>query len=375
MKSVLSHTFAALLAALLTFACFKKQVAEMVRNAQQPAYEAAAMKVSQPIPADEPAIEVEAPEPKTARRTAELPVDFRTVARKATPAVVSVLAYGSSGYRSSAGSGVIISSDGYIITNKHVIEDGSRYEVALVDRRKLKAALIGTDDQTDLALLKVDETGLPVLEYGNSDRLEIGEWVMAIGSPFELSSTVTAGIVSAKGRSINILDGAYSVEAFIQTDAAINPGNSGGALVNLEGNLVGINTAIITDSGYSEGYSFAIPANLARKVIADLREFGEVRRGVLGVNIIEITDEAARDLQLPSVEGVLIKDVTRGGSAEGSGLKAGDVIVSVNSVPTRSVPELQELIARFRPGDQVNLEYYRNGRRFRKSGVPLKSLN
>ncbi|HMQ90523.1 MAG TPA: trypsin-like peptidase domain-containing protein, partial [Flavilitoribacter sp.] len=329
----------------------------------------------QPIPADEPAIEVEAPEPKTARRTAELPVDFRTVARKATPAVVSVLAYGSSGYRSSAGSGVIISSDGYIITNKHVIEDGSRYEVALVDRRKLKAALIGTDDQTDLALLKVDETGLPVLEYGNSDRLEIGEWVMAIGSPFELSSTVTAGIVSAKGRSINILDGAYSVEAFIQTDAAINPGNSGGALVNLEGNLVGINTAIITDSGYSEGYSFAIPANLARKVIADLREFGEVRRGVLGVNIIEITDEAARDLQLPSVEGVLIKDVTRGGSAEGSGLKAGDVIVSVNSVPTRSVPELQELIARFRPGDQVNLEYYRNGRRFRKSGVPLKSLN
>ncbi|MCB9280353.1 MAG: trypsin-like peptidase domain-containing protein [Lewinellaceae bacterium] len=375
MKSVLSHTFAALLAALLTFACFKNQVAEMVRNAQQPAYEAAAMKVSQPIPAEEPAIEVEAPEPKTARRTAELPVDFRTVARKATPAVVSVLAYGSSGYRSSAGSGVIISADGYIITNKHVIEDGSRYEVALVDRRKLRAALIGTDDQTDLALLKVEETGLPVLEYGNSDRLEIGEWVMAIGSPFELSSTVTAGIVSAKGRSINILDGAYSVEAFIQTDAAINPGNSGGALVNLEGNLVGINTAIITDSGYSEGYSFAIPANLARKVIADLREFGEVRRGVLGVNIIEITDEAARDLQLPSVEGVLIKDVTRGGSAEGSGLKAGDVIVSVNSVPTRSVPELQELIARFRPGDQVNLEYYRNGRRFRKSGVPLKSLN
>ena len=375
MKSVLSHTFAALLAALLTFACFKNQVAEMVRNAQQPAYEAAAMKVSQPIPAEEPAIEVEEPEPKTARRTAELPVDFRTVARKATPAVVSVLAYGSSGYRSSAGSGVIISADGYIITNKHVIEDGSRYEVALVDRRKLRAALIGTDDQTDLALLKVEETGLPVLEYGNSDRLEIGEWVMAIGSPFELSSTVTAGIVSAKGRSINILDGAYSVEAFIQTDAAINPGNSGGALVNLEGNLVGINTAIITDSGYSEGYSFAIPANLARKVIADLREFGEVRRGVLGVNIIEITDEAARDLQLPSVEGVLIKDVTRGGSAEGSGLKAGDVIVSVNSVPTRSVPELQELIARFRPGDQVNLEYYRNGRRFRKSGVPLKSLN
>lgn len=369
MKSILSHCFAALLAAFITYALFRQSVTDLVRESVTPSYELAAVKVNQPIETPE------TPEVVPNQTLVDLPVDFRPIARQSVSAVVSVLAYGNSGYRSSAGSGVIISRDGYVITNKHVIDDGTRFEVALVDRRKLSASLLGTDEQTDLALLKIESENLPTLPYGNSDQAEIGEWVLAIGSPFELSSTVTAGIISAKGRSINILDDAYSIESFIQTDAAINPGNSGGALVNLKGELIGINTAIITESGFSEGYSFAIPANLVRKVIADLKEFGRVRRGVLGVNIAEVSVETAKDLNLPAIEGVLIREVIRGGSAETSGLRSGDVIVGVNSMPTRSVPELQELIARFRPGDRISLDYFRNGKKFRKDNVSLKSLD
>ncbi len=369
MKSLLSHCFAALLAAFVTFALFRQSVADLVRESLPPSYELATVRVSQPMETPQET----QPEPKPALM--DLPVDFRPVARQSVSAVVSVLAYGNSGYRSSAGSGVIISPDGYVITNKHVIDDGTRFEVALVDRRRLSASLLGVDEQTDLALLKVEGNNLPVLPYGNSDQAEIGEWVLAIGSPFELSSTITAGIISAKGRSINILDNAYSIESFIQTDAAVNPGNSGGALVNLKGELIGINTAIITESGFSEGYSFAIPANLVRKVIADLKDFGRVRRGVLGVNIADVSVENAKDLNLPAIEGVLIREVLLGGSAETSGLRSGDVIVGVNNIPTRSVPELQELIARFRPGDRISLDYFRNGKKFRKDNVSLKSLD
>ena len=228
---------------------------------------------------------------------------------------------------------------------------------------------------TDLALLKATGRDLPTLEYGNSDLLEVGEWVLAVGNPFNLTSTVTAGIVSAKARNINILDGAYSIESFIQTDAVVNPGNSGGALVNAKGELIGINTAIISSqSGGYEGYSFAVPSNLVRKVITDLKDFGEVQRAILGVEIADVNDEIAADLNLPSVEGVFIQSVSANSSASGAGLRRGDVIVSINGIQTNSVPELQEQVALFRPGDSITLEYFREGRKVRKNDVILKGL-
>ena len=232
------------------------------------------------------------------------PTNFTSAAESVTPAVVNIKAsssddldWWSNGYGGSSGSGVIISPDGYIITNNHVVEDGSNLEVTLSDKRNFEATLIGTDPMTDLALLKIDSDKLPYLVFGNSDSILVGEWVLAVGNPFNLESTVTAGIVSAKGRSIDILEGEYKIESFIQTDAAVNPGNSGGALVNTNGELVGINTAIITRSGRYEGYSFAIPANLARKIIYDIKEFGTVQRGMLGIGIDEVDDKLAKDLR------------------------------------------------------------------------------
>lgn len=301
--------------------------------------------------------------------------DFRDVSRRVTPTVVNIVSRGATGYRMSGGSGVIISADGYIITNNHVIQDASRLEVTLNTRRRFDAKVIGRDSQTDLALIKIDATGLLPMRYGNSDRVEVGEWVLAVGNPFNLASTVTAGIVSAKARNINILSGSYAVESFIQTDATVNPGNSGGALVNTQGDLIGINTAIISESGISEGYSFAIPVNLVRKVITDLMQYGEVQRAILGVQIDEVTDEIAAEKKLPRVAGVLIRQVTAGGGASESGLQAGDVIISINGKATGSVPELQEQMARYNPGDRVSLEYYRNGRLFRNNSVQLKRLN
>lgn len=310
------------------------------------------------------------------------PTDFTSAASRVTPAVVNIRAvensnyswWGSGSYGASSGSGVIVSGDGFIVTNNHVIEDGNKYEVTLNDRREYEAKLIATDPSTDLALLKIDADALPHLVFGNSDSLSVGEWVMAVGNPFNLESTVTAGIVSAKGRSIDILEGEYTIESFIQTDAAVNPGNSGGALVNTNGELVGINTAIITRSGKYEGYSFAIPATLVQKVIKDLRDYGEVQRGLLGVRIGPVNDQNAKDLGLPKVEGVYISSVTPKGGAEEAGLRRGDVIVGINKMNIRTIPELQEKVGRLHPGSTINLEYIREGKRY-SADVILKDKN
>lgn len=303
--------------------------------------------------------------------TGEITPNFVTAAAAVRPAVVNIKATqksdyfwgGGNGdnYGASTGSGVIISEDGYIVTNRHVIEDGDNIEVTLNDKREFTAEVIGTDPSTDLALLKIKEKGLPNLSFGNSDGLKIGEWVLAVGNPFNLESTVTAGIVSAKGRNINILEDQYSIESFIQTDAAVNPGNSGGALVNSLGELVGINTAIITRSGRYEGYSFAVPANLAGKVIGDLKEYGEVQRAILGVNIEPVDNDLAGKLELPTVEGVHITKVTARGSADLAGLQSGDVIVKINDKRISTMPELQEQIGRYRPGNMVTIQFYRGG--------------
>ncbi len=307
------------------------------------------------------------------------PTDFISAASKVTPAVVNIRAvensnyswWGSGSYGASSGSGVIVSGDGFIVTNNHVIEDGNKYEVTLNDHREYEAKLIASDPSTDLALLKIDQNDLPHLVFGNSDSLAVGEWVMAVGNPFNLESTVTAGIVSAKGRSIDILEGEYTIESFIQTDAAVNPGNSGGALVNTNGELVGINTAIITRSGKYEGYSFAIPSTLVQKVIKDLRDYGEVQRGLLGIRIGPVNDQNAKELGLPRVEGVYISSVTPDGGAEDAGLQSGDVIVGINKKKIGSIPELQEQVGRLHPGTTIDLEYIRRGKRFRAE-VTLK---
>ena len=307
--------------------------------------------------------------------------DFTSSAALVTPTVVNIRAiqsgatfdfWGSGTIGSSAGSGVIISPDGYIVTNNHVIEEGDRIEVTLNDKRKYEATVVGTDPSTDLALIKVEDNNLPFVNIGNSDSLRVGEWVLAVGNPFNLESTVTAGIVSAKGRSIDILERQDRIESFIQTDAAVNPGNSGGALVNINGELIGINTAIITKSGRYEGYSFAIPANLVKKVIKDLRDYGIVQRGILGVYIDEITSERAKNLKLKSVEGVFITRVTEGSGADDAGIRKGDVIIGINGVKTRTLPEMQEQLGRYRPGNTIYVEYIRDSKR-KKAKVILKN--
>lgn len=311
--------------------------------------------------------------------TSATPTNFTNAAETVTPAVVNIKAlstgsldWWSNNYGGSSGSGVVISPDGYIVTNNHVIEEGNQIEVTLNDKRKYKAKLIGTDPSTDLALVKIEANRLPYLIFGNSDSIRVGEWVLAVGNPFNLESTVTAGIISAKGRSIDILEGEYKIESFIQTDAAVNPGNSGGALVNTNGELVGINTAIITRSGRYEGYSFAIPANLARKIIRDLKDFGVVQRGILGIGIDNVDDELAKDLGLDNIEGVYINRVNKGSGAYDAGLKRGDVIISINNLKTSTIPELQEKVARYRPGNKVAVEYIRDGKIY-KADVMLKN--
>lgn len=272
------------------------------------------------------------------------------------------------------GSGVIISADGYIITNNHVIDEAEDVEVKLNDNRVLSAEIIGRDPSTDLALLKVDATNLPYVKYGDSDALKLGEWVLAVGNPFNLTSTVTAGIVSAKGRNLDILEGDYRIESFIQTDAALNMGNSGGALVNTKGLLVGITSAIYSPNGAYAGNSFAIPVSIVKKVIDDLKEYGEVQRAFIGVNIEEVTPEKARELKLDEVRGVLIASVNEGGAAEAGGLKNNDVIIQFNGVNVTTVNELQEQVGRHRPGDRVNVTYARNGKQSTVSLV-LKNIS
>ncbi len=303
----------------------------------------------------------------------EPPKDFVEVSRAVTESVVSITNI-SSVLGGSGGSGVIISTDGYIITNYHVIEGAGRVEVTLPNNQQKTAKVVGTDPSTDLALLKVRATNLQPMTFGDSDQVQVGEWVLAIGNPFELESTVTAGIVSAKARNIDILRESYSIESFIQTDAAVNPGNSGGALVNAQGDLVGINSAIMSDGGSFEGYSFAIPANLVKKVITDLREFGTVKRALLGISIATVDFAVAEKLKLPEVEGVLIRQVYPGSSAEEAGLQPGDVIIGVNGIVTETVPELQEQVALFRPGDSISLAFIRDGEIFERKQVQLKGI-
>ncbi len=270
------------------------------------------------------------------------------------------------------GSGVIISADGYIITNNHVIEDAGNIEVKLNDNRVFNAELIGRDPSTDIALLKVKATDLSFLKYGDSENLKVGEWVLAVGNPFNLTSTVTAGIVSAKGRSLGLLNSDYRIESFIQTDAALNVGNSGGALVNTRGLLVGITSAIYSPSGAYAGNSFAIPVSIVKKVIDDLREFGEVQRAIIGVNIADVTSEDAEKYSLKEIRGALITNVVDGGSAADANIKANDVIIKLDGVNINSVSELQEQIGKHRPGDRVSVTYVRNGR---ETTVPVTLKN
>ncbi len=264
---------------------------------------------------------------------------------------------------SGSGSGVIISSDGYIVTNNHVVESADRIDVVLNDRRSFEAQLVGTDPTTDIALLKIDADNLSSLAFGNSDDLRVGEWVLAVGNPFNLTSTVTAGIVSAKSRRMGIINSAQNIgiESFIQTDAAVNPGNSGGALVNTQGVLVGINTAIASTTGAYTGYSFAVPSNIAQKVVEDLKEYGEVQRALLGVTIADVTPDIQKQLSLSSLEGVAVMGVADGGAAKEAGIEVDDVILSVDGEAVNSVPELQERIGRRRPGDTVKIGLIRKG--------------
>jgi len=261
-------------------------------------------------------------------------------------------------FGSGAGSGVIISSKGYIVTNNHVIEDASEIQVVLNDNSKYNATVIGTDPSTDIAVIKIEGDNFPALALGNSDELEIGEWVLAVGNPFNLTSTVTAGIVSAKARNINLLNNNSNknivpIESFIQTDAAVNPGNSGGALVNTRGELVGINTAIASQTGSYSGYSFAVPVNLVQKVMKDLIDYGIVQRGYLGVQITDITQEIQTKNNLPNLKGVYVVGIVEGGSAEKAGLREGDVILRIGAKEINSTAALQEEIGRMRPGDKV----------------------
>ena len=253
---------------------------------------------------------------------------------------------------------MIITEDGYIVTNNHVIEDASEIEVILNDNRKYSAEIVGTDPSTDLAVIKIKEKGLQPIPIGNSDEIHVGEWVLAVGNPFNLTSTVTAGIVSAKARNINLLSerpgsGMVPIESFIQTDAAVNPGNSGGALVNTRGELVGINTAIASHTGSYSGYSFAVPVNLVKKVMADLMDYGIVQRGFLGVQIADITQELKEQKKLPNTKGVFIAEVTANGSAQKAGIQAGDVVLKIGNKEVNSVAELQEEVGKRRPGDKV----------------------
>lgn len=318
--------------------------------------------------------------------------DFISASASATPAVVHVKSYYSTsssesdryvnpfeyfdngGRSRSSGSGVIISGDGYIATNNHVVERASKVEVVLEDKRSFVAKVIGTDPTTDLALLKIESQGLPFLQFANSDQVQVGEWALAVGNPFNLTSTVTAGIVSAKGRSLNLLNEEFKIESFIQTDAAVNPGNSGGALINTHGKLIGINTAIASRTGSYAGYSFAVPGNLVKKVTDDLREYGEVQRGIIGVRIKDINADFAKQNDLTVLTGAYVTSVMPGGAAADAGIKSGDVIMSVDGQAVAGSSELQEIVGRHRPGENVKVSLMRAGAN-KEFNVKLKSID
>ncbi|TSJ44544.1 Do family serine endopeptidase [Mucilaginibacter corticis] len=334
-------------------------------------------------------------------------VDFTQAAAAVTPAVVYIrTTYASSGQQSqqdrlqqmfgdmfgqgsprqsapqmASGSGVIISPDGYIVTNNHVVAKADKIEITTNDHRRFTAKVIGTDPNTDLALIKIEANDLPIVKLGNSDDAKVGEWVLAVGNPFNLTSTVTAGIVSAKGRGIGIIgkdddqdDNPFGptklraskpiagIESFIQTDAAINPGNSGGALVNTRGELIGINSAIASHTGSYEGYGFAVPINLAKKVLNDIKKFGAVKRGYIGVSFSDLSvPEQVADLKTDKTNGLYVRSVVAGGGAEAAGVKTGDVITKVEGVTVYESSDLQERVGRLQPGDKINITVMRDG--------------
>lgn len=264
--------------------------------------------------------------------------------------------------RQSSGSGVIINADGFIVTNNHVIQGADKIEVTLFDNRKLIAEVVGTDPSSDLAVIKIESKNLPYLSFVNSDALKVGEWVLAVGNPFNLNSTVTAGIISAKARSLNLLQDSTAIESFIQTDAAVNPGNSGGALVNLQGGLIGINTAIASPTGAYSGYSFAIPSNIVSKVVEDLLKYGSVQRGWLGVTITTVNSDLAKEYDLSVNEGAYISQFAEKSSAKEAGLKEGDVIVKIDGTPMRTNSAVIGYVATRRPGDKIDVTVNRKGK-------------
>lgn len=279
----------------------------------------------------------------------------------------------------SSGSGVIISPDGYIVTNNHVIEGATKVDISLDNNKRYEATIIGTDPTTDLALLKIEADNLPFVKFGDSDQTKIGEWVLAVGNPFDLNSTVTAGIISAKARNINILrnvENGLQIESFLQTDAVVNPGNSGGALVNLAGELIGINTAIASHTGTFAGYSFAVPSTLVKKVMDDLMKYGAVQRGLLGVSIQSVSPELADYLnkKFPVDQGVYVGGVNENSAGKAAGLKEGDIIISIDGKAVNNVSMLQEMVARKRPGDKVEVEYIRDGKTS-KTSATLKNFS
>ncbi|MCB0495413.1 MAG: trypsin-like peptidase domain-containing protein [Cyclobacteriaceae bacterium] len=300
-------------------------------------------------------------------------LDFTEVSDKAINAVVHIRSSYDSrvtsngffqyqqGPSQASGSGVIVSDDGYIVTNNHVVEDASEVQVILNDNRSYEAKVIGTDPTTDLALVKIDENDLPFLAYGNSDDVKVGQWVIAVGNPFNLTSTVTAGIISAKARNIGILrdENNLQIESFLQTDAVVNPGNSGGALIDINGNLIGINSAIASPTGSYAGYAFAIPVNLVKKVSDDLLEYGVVQRGLLGIQIGDVSAELAKQKNLSVVQGVYVGKVNDNSAAKEAGIEEEDVIVSVDGMEVLNTSELQELVGRHRPGDKINVKLIR----------------
>lgn len=267
----------------------------------------------------------------------------------------------------SSGSGVIISTDGYIITNNHVVEGAEKLIVSLNNNKSYEAKIIGRDPSTDIAVIKIDESNLPAVIWGNSEDVKIGQWVIAVGNPFDLTSTVTAGIVSAKARNINLLgnrgqrtEEIFPVESFIQTDAVVNPGNSGGALVNTRGELIGINTAIASRTGTFNGYSFAVPSTIARKVSQDLIEFGKVQRAFIGVRIQDMTEDLAKENGLKEVSGIYVSELTEGGAAAESGIRKGDIIQKIGEYNVANVPQLQEQVSKYRPGDKIKVTVWRD---------------
>ncbi|MDE3234692.1 MAG: Do family serine endopeptidase [Bacteroidota bacterium] len=265
-----------------------------------------------------------------------------------------------------SGSGVIISEDGYIVTNNHVVDGADEINITLPNKKTYKATVIGTDPSSDLAVVKIDARGLPYLVYGNSDDTKLGQWVLAIGYPLNLDVTVTAGIISAKARSININDrqSQTPIESFIQTDAAVNPGNSGGALINTNGELIGINSAIASPTGSYAGYSYAIPVNIVKKVVSDIIKYGTVQRAFLGISYPKenLSDEDKKAQGIKDVDGVFVMDVTEGGAAKAAGVKKGDVVTKINGVKVSSGPEMVEQVARYKPGDKISLTYLREGK-------------